>query len=88
MGGLSIVTSGDFAQKLPVNQCSLADPLQQPQDATTAEHLRWEEDHAEALVGRKAWLQMDSAIVLEYSRRCHGALSDILAEMLVPGVES
>ena len=36
-------------------------------------------------MGRKAWLRLDSALVLEYSRRCHGALSDILTDMLVPG---
>jgi len=84
-GGLSVVASGDFAQKTPVNSTSLADSLAPPMDASREVRARWEQEHAEALRGRAAWTAFDNCVELTYSRRCMGDLKTILDEMLVPG---
>ena len=84
-GGLSVIASGDFAQKTPVNQTSLAVTPRPDEDADVTTKLQWENDNSEAIQGRRSWEEFDSAIILRYSHRCQGALKQILDEMIIPG---
>ena len=78
-GGLSVITSGDFHQKSPVQSISLAADVALPsQDEDN------DDAAMEAYDGRKNWLQFQDCIFLHYSRRCIGHLSTILAEMMEP----
>ena len=84
-GGLSVIGSGDFEQKTPVNQTSLAVTPRPPEDANISTKLQWENDNSEAVQGRRSWEEFDSCIILRYSHRCQGALKHILDEMVIPG---
>ena len=84
-GGLSLIATGDFAQKTPVKETSLAFIPTPPADAGTEQSLSWEDANLEALQGRRVWAALESCVILDYSHRCQGVLSTLLKEMLVPG---
>ena len=87
-GGLTVIATGDFHQKPPVQSSSLADEIELPLQPTALTETSPTEACAPAILeayeGRQNWLNFKSCIFLTYSRRCKGPLCDILTEMMHP----
>ena len=73
--------SGDIRQLPPVRQTSLLVEPSPAEQAKRSDDGASAQSRAYAAQGRHLWLDISSVIILTYSRRCSGVLSQILSEM-------